>query len=220
MKEFLQVIRTSSLFSGIEKEEVNSMLSCLEAKEKEFQKDEYIFRMGDTTDSLGVVLFGCVLIVQEDVWGTRNTVSSVVPGQNFAETFACAPGAVLNVSVVAQSPSTVLFLNVKKILHTCPSSCSHHNRMIQNLLSDLAVKNLRQNEKLSHLGQRTTRAKLLSYLSMMAQQCGSSEFDIPYSRQQLADYLSVERSGLSLELGKMRKDGLLDFNKSHFILFQ
>ncbi|MFR8002488.1 MAG: Crp/Fnr family transcriptional regulator [Hydrogeniiclostridium sp.] len=220
MKEFLQVIRTSSLFSGIEKEEVNSMLSCLEAKEKEFQKDEYIFRMGDTTDSLGVVLFGCVLIVQEDVWGNRNIVSSVMPGQNFAETFACAPGAVLNVSVVAQSPSTVLFLNVKKILHTCPSSCSHHNRMIQNLLSDLAVKNLRQNEKLSHLGQRTTRAKLLSYLSMMAQQCGSSEFDIPYSRQQLADYLSVERSGLSLELGKMRKDGLLDFNKSHFILFQ
>ena len=126
----------------------------------------------------------------------------------------------MSVSVVAQSPCKILFLNIKKILHTCPSSCSHHNKMIQNLLANLAVKNLLQNEKLSHLGQRTTRAKLLSYLSAMAQQCGNFEFNIPYSRQQLADYLSVERSGLSLELGKMRKDGLLDFHKNHFILLQ
>lgn len=220
MKDFLQIIRTSALFTGIEKEEVSSMLACLNAKEKEFKKDEYIFRAGDTTGSLGIVLSGSALIIQEDFWGNRNIVSSVTQGQTFAETFACAPGAVLNVSVIAQSPCRILFMNVKKILQTCPSNCSHHSKMMQNLLSDLAVKNLRQNEKLSHLGQRTTRAKLLSYLSMTAQQCGSFEFDIPYSRQQLADYLSVERSGLSIELGKMRREGLLDFNKNHFVLLQ
>lgn len=220
MKEYLQVIRTAPLFSGIEKEEVGAMLSCLEAKERGFEKDAYIFRAGDTTDSLGIVLLGNVLIIQEDFWGNRNIVSSAAPGQTFAETFACAPGAIMNVSVVTQSPCKILFLNIKKILHTCPSNCSHHNKMIQNLLANLAVKNLRQNEKLSHLGQRTTRAKLLSYLSATAQQYGNFEFDIPYSRQQLADYLSVERSGLSLELGKMRKDGLLDFHKNHFILLQ
>lgn len=220
MKEYLQIIRSSSLFSGIEKDEVDSMLSCLEAKEKDFKKDTYIFRSGDTTDSLGVVLSGIVLVIQEDFWGNRNIISSITPGHTFAETFACAPGSVLNVSVITQTSCKVLFLNVKKILQTCPSSCSHHNKMIQNLLSNLAAKNLRQNEKLSHLAQRTTRSKLLSYLSMMAQQCGNSEFDIPYSRQQLADYLSVERSGLSSELGKMKKEGLLDFNKNHFILSQ
>ena len=220
MKEYLQLIRSSSLFSGLEKEEVSSILTCLEAMEKNFEKDTYVFRAGDTTDSLGVVLSGALLIIQEDFWGNRNIVSSAEQGQTFAETFACAPGAVMNVSVVAQTACKILFLNVKKILHTCPSSCSHHNKMIQNLLASLAIKNLRQNEKLSHLAQRTTRAKILSYLSETAQQNGSFEFDIPYSRQQLADYLSVERSGLSLELGKMRKDGLLNFHKNHFVLLK
>lgn len=220
MKEYLQLIRSSSLFSGLEKEEVSSILTCLEAMEKNFEKDTYVFRAGDTTDSLGVVLTGALLIIQEDFWGNRNIVSSAEPGQTFAETFACAPGAVMNVSVVAQTACKILFLNVKKILHTCPSSCSHHNKMIQNLLASLAIKNLRQNEKLSHLAQRTTRAKILSYLSETAQQNGSFEFDIPYSRQQLADYLSVERSGLSLELGKMQRDGLLNFHKNHFVLLK
>ena len=220
MKEYLQLIRSSSLFSGLEKEEVSSILTCLEAMEKNFEKDTYVFRAGDTTDSLGVVLSGALLIIQEDFWGNRNIVSSAEPGQTFAETFACAPGAVMNVSVVAQTACKILFLNVKKILHTCPSSCSHHNKMIQNLLASLAIKNLRQNEKLSHLAQRTTRAKILSYLSETAQQNGSFEFDIPYSRQQLADYLSVERSGLSLELGKMQRDGLLNFHKNHFVLLK
>ena len=98
----------------------------------------------------------------------------------------------------------------------CPSACSHHSRIIRNLLGELAEKNLRLNEKLTHMGQRTTRAKLMSYFSAEAQRRGGYEFDIPFSRQQLADYLGVERSGLSVELGKMRDEGLLDFHKSHF----
>lgn len=100
----------------------------------------------------------------------------------------------------------------------CPSACAHHSRIIRNLLGELAEKNLRFSEKLTHMGQRTTRAKLMSYLSAEAQRRGEYEFDIPFSRQQLADYLGVERSGLSLELGKMRAEGLLDFQKNHFVL--
>ena len=121
-------------------------------------------------------------------------------------------------SVVAETPVDVVFLNVKRVLNVCSSACAHHNRVVQNLLGELAVKNLRLGEKLTHMGQRTTRAKLMSYLSAEAQRLGKYEFDIPFSRQQLADYLAVERSGLSLELGKMKKDGLLDFHKNHFIL--
>lgn len=124
----------------------------------------------------------------------------------------------LNVSVVAETPVTVLLMNVKRILNVCPSACTHHSRIIRNLLGELAEKNLRFGEKLTHMGQRTTRAKLMSYFSAEAQRLGTYEFDVPFSRQQLADYLAVERSGLSLELGKMKKDGLLDFHKSHFVL--
>ena len=204
MKDYLSVIRSSQLFSGVSEEEVIAMLSCLKAKRKDFPKDAFLLRAGDTAESIGLVLAGSVLVIQEDIWGNRNIL--------------CAPGSRLNVSVVTEAPVTAMFLNVKRILTVCPSACTHHSRIIRNLLGELAGKNLRFSEKLTHMGQRTTRAKLMSYFSAEAQRLGKYEFDIPFSRQQLADYLGVERSGLSLELGKMRGEGLLDFHKSHFVL--
>ena len=218
MKDFLPVIRSSTLFSGISEEEVTAMLSCLNAEERSFPKEAFVLRAGDTAGSIGLVLSGSVLVIQEDIWGNRNILSKAGPGQTFAEVFACAPGAVLNVSVEAESTMTVMFLHIRRVLSVCPSACSHHSRIIRNLLGELAEKNLQLNEKLTHMGQRTTRAKLMSYFSAEAQRRGGYEFDIPFSRQQLADYLGVERSGLSLELGKMRDEGLLDFHKSHFLL--
>lgn len=218
MKEFLPVIRSSSLFSGISETELTAMLSCLETREERFPKDTFLLRTGDTAESIGLVLSGSVLVVQEDIWGNRNILSKAGPGQTFAAAYACAPGSLLNVSVLAETPVTAMFLNVKRVLNVCPSACEHHSRIIRNLLGELAEKNLRFGEKLTHMGQRTTRAKLMSYFSAEAQRLGTYEFDIPFSRQQLADYLAVERSGLSLELGKMRSEGLLDFHKNHFIL--
>lgn len=194
------------------------MLSCLETREERFPKDTFLLRTGDTAESIGLVLSGSVLVVQEDIWGNRNILSKAGPGQTFAAAYACAPGSLLNVSVLAETSVTAMFLNVKRVLNVCPSACEHHSRIIRNLLGELAEKNLRFGEKLTHMGQRTTRAKLMSYFSAEAQRLGTYEFDIPFSRQQLADYLAVERSGLSLELGKMRSEGLLDFHKSHFIL--
>ena len=194
------------------------MLSCLKAERKDFPKDAFLLRAGDTAESIGLVLSGSVLVIQEDIWGNRNILSKTGPGQTFAEVFACTPGAVLNVSVEAESAVTVMFLHIRRVLSVCPSACSHHSRIIRNLLDELAEKNLRLNEKLTHMAQRTTRAKLMSYFSAEAQRRSVYEFDIPFSRQQLADYLGVERSGLSVELGKMRDEGLLDFHKSHFLL--
>ena len=218
MKNFLSVIRSSQLFSGVSENELTAMLSCLDTREEDFPKDAFILRAGDTAESIGLVLSGSVLVIQEDIWGNRNIISKAGAGQTFAAAFACAPGSRLNVSVIAETPVTAMFLNVKRILNVCPSACAHHSRIIRNLLGELAEKNLRFNEKLTHMGQRTTRAKLMSYLSAEAQSIGKYEFDIPFSRQQLADYLAVERSGLSLELGKMRGEGLIDYHKSHFIL--
>lgn len=218
MKEFLSVIRSSQLFSGVSEDELTAMLSCLKAESRDFPKDAFLLRTGDTAESIGLVLSGSVLVIQEDIWGNRNILSTAGPGQTFAAAFACAPGSRLNVSVVAEAPVTAMFLNVKRILTVCPSACTHHSRIIRNLLGELAGKNLRFSEKLTHMGQRTTRAKLMSYFSAEAQRLGRYEFDIPFSRQQLADYLGVERSGLSLELGKMRSEGLLDFQKNRFVL--
>ena len=218
MKDFLSVIRASQLFSGISEDELTAMLTCLDTRQTNFPKDTFLMRVGNTADSIGLLLEGSALIIPEDIWGNRNILSKAGPGQTFAAAYACAPGSVLNVSVVAETPVTAMFLNVGRVLNVCPSACSHHSRIIRNLLGELAEKNLRFSEKLTHMGQRTTRAKLMSYFSAEAQRLGKYEFDIPFSRQQLADYLAVERSGLSLELGKMKNDGLLDFHKNHFVL--
>ena len=218
MKEFFPLMRSSQLFSGISDDELSAMLTCLDVRKESFPKDAFLLRTGDTTEAIGFVLSGSVLVIQEDIWGNRHILSKSGPGQTFASVYACAPGSVLNVSVTAETPVTVLFLNVKRILTVCSSACTHHSRIIRNLLGELSEKNLSLSEKLTHLGQRSTRAKLMSYLSATAQRLGSCEFDIPFSRQQLADYLAVERSGLSLELGKMKKEGLLDFHKNRFFL--
>ena len=218
MEEFLSTIRSAPLFSGVSEAELTAMLACLKAEKKDFPKEAFVLRAGDTAESIGLVLTGTVLVIQEDIWGNRNILSKAGLGQTFAAAYACAPGSRLNVSVVAETPVTVLFLNVKRILTVCPSACSYHNRIIRNLLGELAGKNLQFSEKLTHVGQRSTRSKIMSYLSAEALRLGTYELDIPFSRQQLADYLGVERSGLSQELGKMKKDGLLDYRKSHFVL--
>ena len=216
MKEYLPVLSRARLFAGVAPDEQESVLNCLEARPVRYEKGEYILRAGAAVESLGLLAAGDAFIIQEDFWGNRNLLSAI----EFAESFACAPGSASTVSVVAQAESAVLWLNVRRLLGLCPSGCRHHSAILQNLLADLAVKNLRLNEKVSHLSQRTTRARLLSYLSAEAQRQGAPAFDIPFSRQQLADYLSVERSGLSAELSRMQAEGLLTFRKSHFTLLQ
>ena len=218
MKKYLEIIQTSPIFAGIGEEEAEAMLRCLGARISGAQKQTYLLHPGQRTESIGLVLNGSVLIVQEDFWGRRNLMARVMPGQIFAESFACKAGAVLNVSAVAAEPCTVMWLDVQRILTTCSSGCAYHDRLIRNLISELAGKNLRFSEKLIHMGKRTTREKLLSYLSGEAQRCGGPEFEIPFTRQQLADYLSVERSAMSAELSKLRDDGYLTFEKNHFIL--
>jgi len=126
----------------------------------------------------------------------------------------------LNVDVFAETAAIVLFLDVQRLITLCNSACDFHNRVMRNLLFDMAGKNLRFNEKLTHMAQRTTREKLLSYLSAESLRQKSSVFDIAYTRQQLADYLAVDRSAMSNELGKLRDEGILSFRKNHFQLYR
>ena len=214
MKEFFPVLHTAALFSGISDDELAAMLSCLGARIDTFPKGSRLLRAGDAVEEVGLVLAGSVLIVQEDIWGNRNILSKAGPGQTFAEVFACVPGSVLNVSVEAKEDTTVLFLNVGRILSICPDGCSFHAQLIQNLLIDMAQKNRKLSEKITHMAKRSTREKLLSYLSEQAVKNKSSEFEIPYNRQQLADYLGVDRSGLSVQLCRLRDEGMLTFHKN------
>lgn len=208
----------TALFRGVTPQEVEGVLSCLGAKQHCFAKGEMICRTGDVVTCLGMVLSGSVLIESNDLWGNTTVLDSVEPGRIFAETYACALGEPLMVDVVAAEPTEVLFLNIDRVLKVCSNTCDYHNRLIRNLLSISAQKNLNLSRKIFHTAPKSIRGRLLSYLSDQAVQNGSSSFTIPFNRQQLADYLNVDRSALSNELSKMQKEGLLRVKRNDFEL--
>lgn len=216
----LSVLKRSKLFSGIGEEEIKSMLTCLSAEKRKYKKGEYVLRFGDPVSYVGIVTSGSVDVIKEDYWGNRNLVAAILPGQSFAESYACAGNVPLGVSVQASQTSEILLMNLHGILTACSSACAFHARLIRNLVSLLASKNLMMNEKLTFLTQRSTREKLLAYLSAESMRLHAPGFSIPFDRQQLADYLSVDRCAMSNELSKMQKEGILEYHKNHFVLRQ
>lgn len=205
-----EIIHRCSLFSDIPESELPQTLARLRSREKDYPAGSFILSAGDHTRAMGLVIEGTVLVIQEDFWGNRSLIAQLSAGELFAESFACCPSAALNVSVTADSACRILWLDAAAILDG--------GGLVRRLLSEISSKNLMLSEKLTHLGKRSTRAKLLSYLSAAAQRSGSREFDIPFTRQQLADYLLVERSAMSAELGRLKKEGVIDFERNHFIL--
>lgn len=207
---------TGRLFNGIDVQEINSILTCLQARSESFKKGSVILSRGMSTDSFAVVLDGCILITQDDYWGNRNIITTLSAGDIFGEAFAAVPESRMNAEAVAETDAEVLFVDFRKLLTTCSNSCSFHNQIIRNLFSILAAKNQLLSEKLSHVSQRSTREKVMSYLYSRFNREKTDVFQIPMNRQQLADYLSVDRSALSSELSKMKKEGLIDFYKNTF----
>lgn len=207
-----------SLFRNMSEEEVTSVLQCLGAEEKNYQKDEIIYHMGDQVKRVGLLTGGSVNITRIDVWGNQNILEHMETGDVFAEAYACAPDEAMMVQVTAAAASSVLFLDIGRVLKICTSACRHHSRLLQNLLEVMAAKNVNLTRKITYLTQKTIRERLLAYLSFQSLKSGSHEFVIPFNRQQLAEYLAVDRSALSGELSKMQKEGLITYKKNQFRL--
>lgn len=205
-------------FSGLTKDEITHVLHCLGAHTRAYQRDEVICPAGGVTGFIGMVLEGSVLIDFQDAWGNRTLLSHIGPGDTYAEIFALIPGEVMPVSVVAATSCVVLRLQAAKLGQVCANACGFHSRMVSNLLQVLAQRNLNLTRRMFHTTPKTIRAKLTSYLSYEATRARSRSFDIPYDRQQLADYLGVDRSALSSELGKMRREKLLTCRRNRFEL--
>ena len=218
MEKYLPILRNSPFFKGLSDGEILSVLHCVNAATISTKRSSYIFRAGDTTEVMGLVLAGSVLVIQEDLWGHRNILSKCCAGDFFGEPYAASPGSVLNISVIADEDCEILFLNVQRLLVSCPAACEHHQKLIRNLVCVLANKLLIFNDKITHVGKRTTRDKLLSYLSAESVRQSSLSFDIPFNRQQLADYLCIDRAAMSAELSKLQKEGLIKTNRNHFEL--
>ena len=220
MESYLNILENTPLFRQISKEDITSVLSCLSVKEVHYSKEEFIFHQGSPISSIGLVVAGSVHIIQEDFWGNRTILTNILPTQIFGETYASMPGLPLEVSAVAATNSTVLFLDFNKLFTTCKNTCSFHQTLIHNFITVLAFKNLQLTKKIEHLSKKTTKEKLLSFLSAESLKANSSSFTIEYNRQQLADYLSLDRSAMSNELSKLRDQGIIIYQKNSFQLLK
>ena len=218
MKNYFSILCNCPLFIRIEDKELCKMQGCLSAKEYSYKKGETIFAEGDKAKYIGIVLKGSVQAVRVDYYGNRSIVANIEPPQLFGEAFVCAGLKSLPVDVVAAEDTEILLIDAQLITHPCKNACHFHCQTISNLLQIVAKKNLVLNQKIEITSKRTTREKLMTYLLLQAKEAKSRTFTIPYDRQELADYLEVDRSGLSAEISKLRKEKVLECRRSTFTL--
>lgn len=218
MNKYIGILKRTQMFAGVIDDEISSMLNCLGARLKSFKKGEYVLRQGEHLSDIIVLVEGNLHIQKDDYWGNRSILGLIEVGEMFGEAYVSPESSSLLNDVVAVEDSTAIFFDVKRIITTCPSACRFHSMVVQNMFFAISEKNRKLVQKLGHMSKRTTREKLISYLSEEAGRQNSSSFSIPFNRQQLADFLSVDRSAMSNELCKMRDEGLLEFEKNKFRL--
>jgi CRP-like cAMP-binding protein len=219
MKEFIPVLKRAKLFSGVGDDDISTMLTCLGARLLTYKKGEHVLRQGEHLSDILVLAEGSLHIQRDDYWGNRSILGHIGVGEIFGEAYVAPESGTLLNDVIAVEDSAVFFFDVKRVISTCSSACRFHTMVVQNLFFAISEKNRGLVQKLDYMSRRTTREKLLSYLSEEAKKQNSASITLPFNRQQLADYLSVDRSAMSNELCKMRDEGLLEFEKNRFRLF-
>ena len=219
MKEFIPVLKRTKLFSGVGDDDISTMLTCLGARLLTYKKGEHVLRQGEHLSDILVLAEGSLHIQRDDYWGNRSILGHIGVGEIFGEAYVAPESGTLLNDVIAVEDSAVFFFDVKRVISTCSSACRFHTMVVQNLFFAISEKNRGLVQKLDYMSRRTTREKLLSYLSEEAKKQNSASITLPFNRQQLADYLSVDRSAMSNELCKMRDEGILEFEKNRFRLF-
>ena len=210
--------KRSPLFDGIGTDNLSALFSCLGARRVRLAKGEPLMRTGEKADRFGVVLSGSLAVSTYAANGKRTLIKLIKAPEVVAAAQALSGADVISVDVEANEDSVVLLLKAARIVTPCENACAFHARLVRNIMRTLAAKTLELNRKIEILSHRSTQDRLMAYLRAVAQQKCTVEFDIPFDRQQLADYLNVERTALSKELGRMQKDGILRCRRSHFEL--
>lgn len=213
----MSFISKTALFRGCSEEDIQNMSEHLNFRTNRYRKGNVIFGTGSIVTDIGLVLSGSVRIEHTDLWGNKSILGITPAGGVFAESYACIPNEPMMVDAVANEDCDILFISVPKLFTPC-SVCGSQNRLIQNLVMISAGKNLQLSRRSLHTSPKTIRGRLFSYFSQQVSVQGSTKIVIPFDRQQLADYLNLDRSALSKELGKMRNDGLIEYNKNTFVI--
>ncbi|MCO8194009.1 MULTISPECIES: Crp/Fnr family transcriptional regulator [Anaerofustis] len=211
MKNLYEKLKKIPLFNNVQEKEINEIID--QSYIKSYQKDEYILKAGDFTSNTGIILKGEISVISEDFWGNKNIISTLSKGNIFAEIFSLKNNIPLNVSVISNEDSTILFINVNEIINK-----TRNFIFIKNLMNIISTKTLMLNRKNELLSKRTIREKVMTFLSQQAISANNNSFKIPFSREEMANFLAVDRSALSRELSKMKKEGIITYNKNNFTL--
>ncbi|MDR1533788.1 MAG: Crp/Fnr family transcriptional regulator [Planctomycetota bacterium] len=193
-------------------------MKCLCCTYRAYKKGETVYLAGDFVREIGIVVSGRVHLLKGDAWGNSNIMAEISVGGMFAEAVVCGGVGVLPFTVMAAADTEALFADFQRIVAACPAACAFHALLIRNMMGILARKNIMLAGKMEHITKRTTRGKLLSYLSEQSKLRGSRNFEIPFNRQELADYLSVDRSALSAEMSRLKSAGAIRYRKNRFEL--
>ena len=214
MRKIFDVAKDNQLFQEIAFSDFEPMLVCLCARTSTYKKGDIILLSGDSINFLGLILSGGIKIIKEDMNGNITILTKLSVSEIFGEVFACAEIFHSPVTVQAIEETEVLFFDYSKIVVSCTNACRFHTRLIKNMLKLLAQKNILLNQKIEILSKRTTREKLLCFFDF--QKGVANEFTIPFTRDEMANYLCVDRSGMSRELCKMRDERMIRFKKNLF----
>lgn len=217
MDQFLDLKRTE-VFKDANELECQAMMFCFKTKFKNYEKNQYIVSQGDDMEYVVLLLKGSCNVENVDTLGNISILTKMKRGDIYGLEATYAGDETYKDSLIATEKCTVLFLNKFKLTHPCTNHCKRHEQVIKNTTKMLADRSIELLEKLTHLSQKTTRDKLLSYLSMMSKKANSPYFEIPFNKTELANYLSVDRSAMSTELSKMRDEGIVDFDKKQYRL--
>lgn len=209
-------LQKTVIFHGMDENEIEDALTALSGAEKKYKKSSAILHAGRTTERMGLVLEGSVTIESNDMWGNRTILSHVGKGQFFAETYALLENEPMLVDVTANEDCRILFLRIGSLKQLISARNTWTQKLVTNLLTISAHKNLTLSGRSFHTSPKTIRGRVMAYLNSVSLQKGTKEFDIPFDRQQLADYLNLERTALSKELGRMQKDGIISVKRNHF----
>lgn len=202
------------LFEKIEDREVLELLKCIGIKTKVFRKFGFIVKSGAKIDYLAVMLSGNAVITKIDSYGRKTIIEKLKMNDIFGHNIVCCGEDKSPFDVVAENECEVLFLPFEKVVTPCEKLCPYHLQLIKNVMKMISKRNSLLNDKIDIIGQKTTRDKILALLEPYRVEKGV--FSIPYSREEMAKFLCVDRSAMSRELCKMRDEGILRFNRNHF----
>ncbi len=218
LEKYYNQIKNSPVFYGMNDEELKGLLECFHARIRKYEKEEIIIRQGDMISNIYLILDGAVNIEKDSYWGRRIIISRLEKNDNLALSFVGSKDVESSVDAITVEDTLVLILSYEKCTSMCQNACTRHKVLINNLFQILSKENIELIQKIENVSQKTIRDKLMTYLSNEAQKNHTNKFSINFNRQDLADYLNVDRSAMSFELSKLQKEGIIKYEKNQFEL--